>query len=94
MIQYTTLPFFLILQNTSKYKGLRSYINLWKSIVRKSPVSYVSILLYDDSGNFLLFYSRSADSPSPGLSKILSAAYNFGTCFLELPAIVLWVMYI
>ena len=46
------------------------------------------------SGNFLLFYSRSADSPSPGLSKILSAAYNFGTCFLELPAIVLWVMYI
>ena len=61
---------------------------------KKSPVSYVSILLYDDSGNFLLFYSRSADSPSPGLSKILSAAYNFGTCFLELPAIVLWVMYI
>lgn len=61
---------------------------------KKSPVSYVSILLYDDSGNFLLFYSRSADSPSPGLSKILSAAYNFGTCFLELPAIVLWGMYI
>ena len=28
MIQYTTLPFFKILQNTSKYKGLRSYINL------------------------------------------------------------------
>ena len=54
---------------------------------KKSPVSYVSILLYDDSGNFLLF-TRSADSPSPGLSKILSAAYNFGTCFLELPAIV------
>ena len=39
MIQYTTLPFFLILQNTSKYKGLRSYINLWKSIVRKSYFS-------------------------------------------------------
>ena len=37
---------------------------------KKSPVSYVSILLYDDSGNFLLFYSRSADSPSPGLSKL------------------------
>ena len=36
MIQYTTLPFFKILQNTSKYKGLRSYINLWKSIIRKS----------------------------------------------------------
>ena len=68
------------------------YFGMQKS--KKSPVSYVSILLYDDSGNFLLFYSRSADSPSPGLSKILSAAYNFGTCFLELPAIVLWVMYI
>lgn len=47
MIQYTTLPFFLILQNTSKYKGLRSYINLWKSIVRKSINSclYCSTLL-------------------------------------------------
>ena len=47
MIQYTTLPFFLILQNTSKYKGLRSYINLWKSIVRKSLNSclYCSTLL-------------------------------------------------
>ena len=46
MIQYTTLPFFLILQNTSKYKGLRSYINLWKSIVRKSINSclYCSII--------------------------------------------------
>lgn len=46
MIQYTTLPFFLILQNTSKYKGLRSYINLWKSIVRKSINSclYASIV--------------------------------------------------
>ena len=45
MIQYTTLPFFKILQNTSKYKGLRSYINLWKSIIRKSINSclYVSI---------------------------------------------------
>lgn len=41
MIQYTTLPFFLILQNTSKYKGLRSYINLWKSIVRKSINSFL-----------------------------------------------------
>ena len=38
MIQYTTLPFFLILQNTSKYKGLRSYINLWKSIIRNSAI--------------------------------------------------------
>ena len=46
MIQYTTLPFFKILQNTSKYKGLRSYINLWKSIIRKSSNSflYCSIL--------------------------------------------------
>lgn len=46
MIQYTTLPFFKILQNTSKYKGLRSYINLWKSIIRKSMNSflYCSIL--------------------------------------------------
>lgn len=46
MIQYTTLPFFKILQNTSKYKGLRSYINLWKSIIRKSINSclYCSIL--------------------------------------------------
>ena len=45
MIQYTTLPFFKILQNTSKYKGLRSYINLWKSIIRKSINSclYASI---------------------------------------------------
>lgn len=41
MIQYTTLPFFKILQNTSKYKVLRSYINLWKSIIRKSPVSFL-----------------------------------------------------
>ena len=41
MIQYTTLPFFKILQNTSKYKGLRSYINLWKSIVRKSINSFL-----------------------------------------------------
>ena len=40
MIQYTTLPFFKILQNTSKYKGLRSYINLWKSIIRKSINSW------------------------------------------------------
>ncbi len=38
MIQYTTLPFFKILQNTSKYKALRSYINLWKSIVRNSHI--------------------------------------------------------
>lgn len=47
MIQYTTLPFFKILQNTSKYKGLRSYINLWKSIIRKSINSflYASILI-------------------------------------------------
>ena len=47
MIQYTTLPFFKILQNISKYKGLRSYINLWKSIVRKSINSclYCSIFL-------------------------------------------------
>ena len=46
MIQYTTLPFFKILQNTSKYKGLRSYINLWKSIIRKSINSclYCSIV--------------------------------------------------
>lgn len=49
MIQYTTLPFFLILQNTSKYKGLRSYINLWKSIVRKSAVSCQSLMLDDIS---------------------------------------------
>ena len=41
MIQYTTLPFFKILQNTSKYKGLRSYINLWKSIIRKSINSFL-----------------------------------------------------
>lgn len=33
---------------------------------KKSPVSYVSILLYDDSGNFLLFYSRSADEAKSG----------------------------
>ena len=47
MIQYTTLPFFKILQNTSKYKVLRSYINLWKSIIRKSINSclYASIFL-------------------------------------------------
>ena len=47
MIQYTTLPFFKILQNTSKYKVLRSYINLWKSIIRKSINSclYCSIFL-------------------------------------------------
>ena len=46
MIQYTTLPFFKILQNTSKYKVLRSYINLWKSIIRKSINSclYCSII--------------------------------------------------
>lgn len=41
MIQYTTLLFFKILQNTSKYKSLRSYINLWKSIVRKSIICYI-----------------------------------------------------
>ena len=48
MIQYTTLPFFKILQNTSKYKVLRSYINLWKSIIRKSINSclYCSIVLW------------------------------------------------
>ena len=64
MIQYTTLPFFLILQNTSKYKGLRSYINLWKSIVRKSINSclYCSILSISScypkpSFVFVLFYS-------------------------------------
>lgn len=34
MIYYITLLFFKISQNTSKYKVLRSYINLWKSIVR------------------------------------------------------------
>ena len=45
MIQCIILPFFKILQNTSKYKGLRSYINLWKNIVRKSINSclYASI---------------------------------------------------
>ena len=46
MIQYTTLPFFKILQNTSKYKGLRSYINLWKSIIRKSINSCLYCSIY------------------------------------------------
>ena len=41
MIQCIILPFFKILQNTSKYKGLRSYINLWKNIVRKSINSFL-----------------------------------------------------
>ena len=47
MIYYITLLFFKISQNTSKYKVLRSYINLWKSIVRNSINSclYCSIFL-------------------------------------------------
>ena len=55
MIQYTTLPFFLILQNTSKYKGLRSYINLWKSIVRNSINSFLYASISSKTSVFIGF---------------------------------------
>ena len=69
MIQYTTLPFFKILQNISKYNGLRSYINLWKGIVRNSinsclyasissKTSCISGLFYKQLKSFSFYHKR------------------------------------
>ena len=60
MIQYTTLPFFKILQNTSKYKGLRSYINLWKSIIRKSINSFLYASIFTKASIILYLLQASA----------------------------------